>query len=64
VREIRDTGDIFFPKRWADAVLGGHRSADVGTAVRMFIDGLPDDYPERLRWVLLASADPLWRAAR
>jgi hypothetical protein len=32
--------------------------------VREFIDGLPDDYPPRLKWVLLASADPLFRAAK
>lgn len=64
VLEIRNTGDIFFPKRWADATLGGHQSADTATAVRAFIDGLPRDYPQRLRWVLEASADPLFRAAR
>jgi len=64
VREIRDTGDIFFPKRWADAVLGGHQSPAVADDVRAFIAGLPEDYPQRLRWVLLASADPLFRAAR
>jgi len=63
VREIRDTGDIFFPKRWADAVLAGHRSPDVAADVRAFLDSLPSDYPERLRWVLLASADSLFRAA-
>jgi aminopeptidase N len=34
VREIRDTGDIFFPKRWADATLGGHRSAEAAADVR------------------------------
>jgi len=64
VREIRDTGDIFFPKRWADATLGGHRSAEAAADVRAYLDSLPSDYPERLRWVLLASADPLFRAAR
>lgn len=64
VLEIRNTGDIFFPKRWADATLGGHQSADTAKAVRAFIDGLPRDYPQRLRWVLEASADPLFRAAR
>jgi len=32
--------------------------------VRAFIDALPPDYPPRLRWVLLASADPLFRAAQ
>jgi hypothetical protein len=32
--------------------------------VRAFIDSLPADYPLRLRWVLLSSADSLFRAAR
>jgi aminopeptidase N len=64
VQEIQQTGDIFFPKRWADAALGGDRSAEAAAAVRSFIDGLPKNYPERLRWVLLSSADMLFRAAR
>ncbi|HUF46396.1 MAG TPA: M1 family aminopeptidase [Vicinamibacterales bacterium] len=64
VREIQQTGDIFFPKRWADATLGGYQSVQTAAEVRAFIDALPPDYPERLRWVLLSSADPLFRAAR
>jgi aminopeptidase N len=64
VREIQRTGDIFFPKRWADATLSGYQSVDVASTVRTFIDTLPRDYPPRLRWVLQASADPLFRAAR
>ena len=64
VREIQRTGDIFFPKRWADATLSGYQSVQTAAEVRSFIDGLPADYPPRLRWVLLASADPLFRAAR
>jgi len=64
VREIQRTGDIFFPKRWADATLGGYQSVQTAAEVRAFIDQLPDDYPVRLRWVLLSSADPLFRAAR
>ena len=63
VLEIRDTGDIFFPKRWADATLGGHRSLEAADDVRAYLDSLPSEYPERLRWVLLASADSLFRAA-
>ena len=63
VREIQRTGDIFFPKRWAEAVLSGHQSAEAAAAAREFIDALPDGYPARLKWVLLASADPLFRAA-
>jgi aminopeptidase N len=63
VREIQRTGDIFFPKAWSDAALSGYQSRAVATAVRAFIDGLPRDYPERLRWNLLSAADPVIRAA-
>ncbi len=64
VQEIQQTGDIFFPKRWADATLGGYQSVQTAAEVRAFIDRLPPNYPARLRWVLLSSADPLFRAAR
>jgi aminopeptidase N len=64
VREIQQTGDIFFPKRWADATLSGYQSVQTAAEVRAFIDRLPADYPPRLRWVLLSSADPLFRAAK
>jgi aminopeptidase N len=64
VLEIQRTGDIFFPKRWADATLSGYQSVSTAAEVRAFIDALPPDYPPRLKWVLLASADPLFRAAR
>jgi aminopeptidase N len=64
VREIQRTGDIFFPKRWADATLGGYQSVQTAAEVRAFIESLPSDYPPRLRWVLLSAADDLFRAAR
>ena len=64
VWEIQRTGDIFFPKRWADATLGGYQSVQTAAQVRAFIDSLPADYPLRLRWVLLSAADDLFRAAR
>jgi len=64
VREIQQTGDIFFPKRWADATLSGYQSPQTASEVRQFIEALPADYPLRLKWVLLSSADPLFRAAR
>jgi aminopeptidase N len=64
VREIQRTGDIFFPKRWADATLSGYQSVQTAAEVKAFIDQLPSDYPPRLRWVLLSSADPLFRAAK
>jgi aminopeptidase N len=64
MRDLQATGDIFFPKRWADATLSGYQSVQTAAEVRSVIDSLPADYPPRLRWVLLASADPLFRAAR
>jgi aminopeptidase N len=64
VREIQQTGDIFFPKRWADATLAGYQSPQTAAQVREFIATLPPDYPARLRWVLLSSGDPLFRAAK
>jgi aminopeptidase N len=63
VRTIQQTGDIFFPKRWSDATLGGYQSPRVAARVQAFIDALPPDYPPRLRWVLQSAADPLFRAA-
>jgi aminopeptidase N len=64
VLDIHQTGDIFFPKRWADASLGGYQSRQAAAAAKTFLDTLPPDYPPRLRWVILASADMLVRAAR
>lgn len=64
VREIQATGDIFFPKRWADATLSGYQSTQTAATVRTLIGNLPADYPVRLRWILEASADPLFRASR
>ena len=64
VREIQRTGDIFFPKRWTDATLSGHASKSAAQTVRSFIAELPNDYPPRLRLVILSSADDLFRAAK
>ena len=61
--EIQKTGDIFFPKRWLDATLGGHQTKDVADTVRAFLKNLPANYPERLRNITLQSADELYRAA-
>jgi aminopeptidase N len=63
LREIQQTGDIFFPKRWMDATLGGHRSAGAAATVNEFLAGHPE-YPPRLRWTVLSSLDELARAAR
>lgn len=61
--EIQKTGDIFFPKRWLDATLGGHNSPEVAGMVRAFLDSLPANYPVRLRNITLQSADELFRAS-
>jgi aminopeptidase N len=63
LREIQQTGDIFFPTRWTDAVLSGHRSSEVAAAVRDFL-ARELQYPQRLRWTVLSAADELWRAAQ
>ncbi len=64
LREIQRTGDIFFPKRWLDATLGGHQSPAAAEVVRTFTERLPPGYPERLRRIILSSADDLFRASR
>jgi aminopeptidase N len=63
LREIQRTGDIFFPKRWTDATLGGHNTASAARMVSDFLSQLPPDYPDRLRRVLLSSSDDLFRAS-
>jgi aminopeptidase N len=62
VEEIQRTGDIFFPKRWLDANLGGHNTPSAARIVREFLEARPD-YPARLRGKILQSADLLERAA-
>ena len=63
LEQIQQTGDIFFPKRWMDATLNGHRSPDAARIVRAFLDGAPTSYPDRLRRIILSSADDLFRAS-
>jgi aminopeptidase N len=64
LEEIQRTGDIFFPKRWMDATLSGHSSASAAHLVRTFLAELPPNYPDRLRRIILSSADDLFRATR
>lgn len=63
VEEIQRTGDIFFPLRWLEATLGGHRSIRAAETVVAFLDAHPG-YPPRLRGKILQAADDLFRAAR
>ena len=60
--DIRNTGDIFFPKNWLDATLGGYSSPEAVAVVRQFLATLPPNYPERLKNITLQSADELFRA--
>jgi aminopeptidase N len=62
--EIQRTGDIFFPKRWTDSTLGGYSSARKVEDVRRFLAALPAGYPDRLKRIVLSSADDLFRSAR
>lgn len=62
LEEIQRTGDIFFPKRWLDATLGGHSTPTAAATVRTFLAEHPD-YPYRLRLKIEQSADLLFRAA-
>jgi aminopeptidase N len=63
LREIQRTGDIFFPTRWMESTLWGHRSPEVAATVRAFL-AKEKGYPLRLRWTILSAADELYRAAR
>jgi len=63
LREIQQTGDIFFPKRWTDATLISQRSPEAAAIVRQFLAAHPE-LPQRLRWVVLNAADDLFRAVK
>jgi aminopeptidase N len=63
LQEIQRTGDIFFPTRWTNALLGGHRSREVASTVESFL-ARELQYPQRLRWTILTAADDLFRGAR
>lgn len=54
--EVQRTGDIFFPRNWAGALLGGHTSDKAKAEVERFLDAHPD-YPHLLRNKILQAAD-------
>jgi aminopeptidase N len=62
LEEVRRTGDIFFPRRWLDATLGGHRSRAVAGTVHAFLAARPE-YPPRLRRIVQQVAHELYLAA-
>ncbi|MBU1013232.1 MAG: ERAP1-like C-terminal domain-containing protein [Bacteroidetes bacterium] len=61
LQEIQLTGDIFFPKQWLDAVLGGYQSKKAADIVNEFLQDHPD-YPENLKAKILQSADFVFRS--
>lgn len=48
LQEVQRTGDIFFPKKWANALLKNHRSNEARHEVEAFFDAHPD-YPVLLK---------------
>jgi aminopeptidase N len=62
LREIHRTGDIFFPGRWMNATLNGHRSPEAAAIVNDFL-ARELQYPQRLRWTVLTSLDEVIRAS-
>ncbi|MGE0451298.1 MAG: M1 family aminopeptidase [Vicinamibacterales bacterium] len=63
LEEVQRTGDIFFPKRWADALLSGHRSPAAASIVRTFLESRAPGYPDVLRRLVLVASDLLRRVA-
>lgn len=61
LKEVQRTGDIFFPRGWANALLGSHRSTEAYQAVKTFFAEHPD-YPQLLKNKILQAAYPLYRA--
>jgi aminopeptidase N len=61
LKEVQRTGDIFFPRGWANALIGSHRSAEAYQAVKTFFSEHPD-YPQLLKNKILQAAYPLYRA--
>lgn len=63
VMEVQRTGDIFFPRGWAGALLGSHQSEEAHAELMRFLEDNPD-YPVLLRNKIMQAAWPLTRANR
>ncbi len=55
MEEVQRTGDIFFPRNWAGALLGGHTSDEANAEVERFLNDNPD-FPILLRNKILQAA--------
>ena len=62
LQEIQRTGDIFFPKNWASALLRNHKSKEAYQEVQAFLEAHPQ-YPSLLKNKILQAAWPLYREA-
>ena len=58
--DVQRTGDIFFPRGWVGALLGGYRSMDAYQEVQDFLKDNPQ-YPPLLKNKILQAAYPLFR---
>ncbi|MBR5205579.1 MAG: ERAP1-like C-terminal domain-containing protein [Alistipes sp.] len=63
MREVQRTGDIFFPRNWAGAVLGNYRSAEAYNEVEAFFED-HNEYPTMLKNKILQAAHPLYRTQK
>lgn len=63
LREVQRTGDIFFPRNWAGALLGSHRSREAYDELQRWLND-NSDYPPLLRNKILQAAHPLSRVQR
>ena len=61
LEEVQRTGDIFFPKNWAAALLGNHLGSSAYEEVVRFLNERPD-YSPLLKNKILQAAYPLYRA--
>ena len=62
LQEVQRTGDIFFPKNWANALLGNYKSKEAYQELQAFFKAHPD-YPSLLKNKILQAAWPLYREA-
>ena len=60
LHDIQQTGDVFFPQNWLQAVLPNAQSAQAAATVHRFLDTHPD-YNAALRGKILQASDYLFR---
>uniref|UniRef100_UPI00404879B5 M1 family metallopeptidase n=2 Tax=Roseivirga sp. TaxID=1964215 RepID=UPI00404879B5 len=63
LKEIQETGDIFFPSRWLGQTLENYNSPSAVKVVRDFLSQNPN-YNAQLKMKVLQSADQLFRAEK